>query len=289
MPRVTPRPCLSAPPRIAPRAPAWWGRGWCDGPGPGRGCTSSRRKGSASPSRRSWAICACSSRYRRASSMRVRIRAPSLPCSTRIPLQAGHESNRARSRGRDQQDDDRLVVGQLPRLTARRHDVQVVLEALVTDAIPHESGQRLQQIRPLGYLPSRSGFAAGSPSRPGSRNSAARWPLGTTRLSSDWPRARIRKADGTLTHQTGMLRVGDVGDLDDVVLDHDGIPSIPPQDALPLTHPPPAAEAPARQAAEQECQQGFDSPSTEIPCNEVEHRSVLGPRAGFAPSGEIRA
>jgi hypothetical protein len=36
--------------------------------------------------------------------------------------------------GRDHQDDDRLLVGRLPRLATRRNDVKVVLEPVVGDA-----------------------------------------------------------------------------------------------------------------------------------------------------------
>src|SRR5262249_37536882 len=70
----------------------------------------------------------------------------------------------------------------------------------------------------------------------------------------------------------GVGGVGPFGGLDDVVLDDHGVAGVAAEDALALEVPPPVADGPTHQAAQDEGEERADAPEAQLARDEVEQR-----------------
>ena len=103
-------------------------------------------------------------------------------------------------------------------------------------------------------------------------SSEARCPFGTTRVSSDWPNARIRRLTGTFlvpfpSGEGSSLLVTQV------VLDHDRIAGVAAQNVLPFPVPLAKPDEPGKQGAQNRADENNGTVSTHLLEDAIQHGS----------------
>ena len=162
------------------------------------------------------------------------------------------------------------MLGQLARLTARDHDVNVVLERLIAHPVADKPREGLQQVRSFDAFHRDQGLAR-SDIEGAFEQVCSKVAVGDDAVQFRLPEGADPQGLRHRTHAAWLLWIGHLAALDDVVLDDHRVSGVAAEDAAPFPHATPAPDQPARQAAQKERHDRRDATASEFLRDEVEH------------------